>query len=91
MSEHFVTLFDHKFLPQGLALHSSLVEHCEDFVLWILCLDSQVERKLKDFRLINVRLLSLDFWRLRAFSSFSNKNKSGILLDPHSLVSSVGF
>jgi len=59
MTEHFVTLFDYKFLPQGLALHASLVEHCEDFVLWILCLDSQVERKLKELSLINVRLLSL--------------------------------
>lgn len=41
--EHFVTLFDSNFLPQGLALHASL-ERClkGSYKLWILCLDDQV-------------------------------------------------
>lgn len=35
--EHFVTLFDSKFLPQGLELHKSMERHVPDFVLWIIC------------------------------------------------------
>jgi len=60
MTEHFVTLFDYKFLLQGLALHSSLVEHCDDFVLWVLCLDPHVEFKLRELSLPSIRFLSLD-------------------------------
>ena len=60
MAEHFVTLFDYKFLLQGLALNSSLAEHCDDPVLWILCLDRHVELKLQELSLPSIRLLSLD-------------------------------
>ena len=37
--EHFVTLFDAAFLPQGLALHRSLRRHAGDFTLWRVCVD----------------------------------------------------
>ncbi len=58
--EHFVTLFDSNFLPQGLALHLSL-NRCfkESYKLWILCLDDQVFDFLKIFNLNNVELLKL--------------------------------
>ncbi|GLH70663.1 glycosyl transferase [Geothrix rubra] len=58
-TEHFVTLFDHKFLPYGVALYSSLGEHVPDFVLWILCMDAEVEDSLKRLELPNVRLIPL--------------------------------
>jgi hypothetical protein len=37
--EHFVTLFDSAFLPQGLALHASMRRHVPSFRLWVLCVD----------------------------------------------------
>jgi hypothetical protein len=57
--EHFVTLFDHKFLPQGLALHASLSRQPTPFVLWVLCMDEQVEQQLRSLALEHVRLVPL--------------------------------
>ena len=37
--EHYVTLFDSLFLPQGLALHASLQQHAGEHRLWVLCVD----------------------------------------------------
>lgn len=58
--EHFVTLFDSNFLPQGLALHASL-ERClkGSYKLWILCLDDQVFDYLNLLRLNHVSPLKL--------------------------------
>lgn len=58
--EHFVTLFDFNFLPQGLALHASLERHLKgSFKLWILCLDDQVFDCLILLGLFNISLLRL--------------------------------
>jgi hypothetical protein len=55
--EHFCTLFDHKFLPMGLNLHASLVQHSQSFNLWILCIDELVEQQLKQINLPSVTLI----------------------------------
>ena len=57
--EHFVTLFDNNFLPMGLCLHRSLLEHGQPFHLWILCMDELVERHLHQLALPHVSLISL--------------------------------
>lgn len=57
--EHFCTLFDINFLPQGMALHASLQRHAGDFVLWVLCMDDKVEDALKRLELPHVRLIPL--------------------------------
>lgn len=59
MTEHYVTLFDSSFVPQGLALHHSLLNHGGDFLLWILCLDIQSLNLLQGIGLDHVRLLEL--------------------------------
>ena len=41
MMEHFVTIFDSLFLPQGLALHMSMERHIKKYTLWVLCVDRQ--------------------------------------------------
>jgi len=58
-TEHFVTLFDNNFLPIGLCLHASLIEHGQPFHLWILCMDELVELNLKRLSLSNVTLIPL--------------------------------
>jgi len=58
-SEQFVTLFDAKFLPSGLALHTSLMQHAAPFRLWILCMDALVEQQLARLALPHVALIPL--------------------------------
>lgn len=57
--EHYVTLFDSLFLPQGLALHMSMERHVKDYTLWILCVDDETHEVLAKLNLPNVRLLQL--------------------------------
>lgn len=57
--EHYVTLFDSLFLPQGIALHTSMERHVKDYTLWILCVDDQAHEILYKLNLPNVRLLQL--------------------------------
>ena len=57
--EHYVTLFDSLFLPQGLALHASMERHTGAYTLWILCMDDETFRLLQRFDLPNVRLLKI--------------------------------
>jgi hypothetical protein len=59
MMEHYVTLFDSLFLPQGLALHISMERHIKDYTLWVLCVDDPVHEVLTKLNLPNVRLLQL--------------------------------
>jgi hypothetical protein len=58
--EHYATLFDGNYLPQGLALHSSLLRHGGEFQLWILCVDKKSEQALRALNLKNVQLLPLN-------------------------------
>lgn len=58
-TEHFVTLFDKNFLPMGMALHSSLLQHAQPFHLWVLCMDEMVEKQLIQLALPNVTLIPL--------------------------------
>ena len=57
--EHYVTLFDSLFLPQGLALHRSMERHAGAYTLWILCMNDEVHDALTKLALPNVRLLQL--------------------------------
>lgn len=57
--EHFCTLFDLGFLPQGLALHRSMREHLGPFTLWILCLDDETYTSLQTLQLPEVRTMRL--------------------------------
>lgn len=41
MMRDYCTYFDHRYLPQGLAMHRSLEAVNSDFRLWVLCLDEE--------------------------------------------------
>ncbi|MGN6580917.1 MAG: hypothetical protein ACTHJ1_13155 [Bordetella sp.] len=55
--EHYITLFDSLFLPQGLALHMSMERHAGAYTLWVLCMDEKAHDVLEKLSLPNVRLL----------------------------------
>ena len=57
--EHFCTIFDSAFLPQGMALHASLQRHARPFVLWVLCMDPELEASLKRLALQDVWIIPL--------------------------------
>lgn len=59
MNEHYVTLFDSLFLPQGVALHASMERHILQYTLWVLCVDDKSYAALETLQLPNVRLLKL--------------------------------
>jgi len=58
--EHYVTLFDDKYLPQGIALHRSLIRFGGIFTLWILCINQECFNVLNSLKLDNVRLMKLE-------------------------------
>lgn len=57
--EHYVTLFDSTFLPQGLALHTSMQRHLPSFRLWVVCVDDQAHELLTRLALPNCTPLRL--------------------------------
>ena len=57
--EHFVTLFDSHYLPQGLSLYKSLEAHGQPFKLWILALDEACAVALEKISPRFVRILRL--------------------------------
>lgn len=57
--EHYVTLFDSLFLPQGLALHRSMQRHAGPFTLWVLCMDERAHEVLVKLDLPHVRPIAL--------------------------------
>ena len=59
MTEHYVTLFDSGFLPQGLALHRSMMRHAGDFRLWIITIDAKARAALEQLDLPYVSILAL--------------------------------
>jgi hypothetical protein len=57
--EHFVTLFDGAFIPQGLALYRSMRRHLDAFTLWVLCVDDLAFDALQRLQLPHVRGMRL--------------------------------
>ena len=77
MSEVYVTLFDSVFIPQGLALYHSLLKHCSEFKLWVLCLDQACFDFLKSLQLDYLLLLNLsDFENDQLLSVKDSRSRS---------------
>ncbi|OGI20893.1 MAG: glycosyl transferase [Candidatus Melainabacteria bacterium RIFOXYA12_FULL_32_12] len=57
--KYFCTLFNLRFLPQGLALHESLKKHCNDFHLYIFAFDDKCYKILKNLNLEYTSIISL--------------------------------
>lgn len=86
--EHFVTLFDGLFLPQGLALHRSLERHGGAYTLWVLCVDRTAFDVLGKLALPNVRPIlveSIETDALREARSKRTRAEYCWTLTPHSI------
>ncbi len=57
--EHYVTLFDSLFLPQGLALHASMQRKLQHHHLWVLCMDERAHQVLESLALPNLTPMRL--------------------------------
>ena len=57
--EHFVTLFDSHYLPQGLSLYTSLEKQGQQFRLWIVALDKDCAAALEKIGLEFVSVIQL--------------------------------
>ncbi|MCX6155651.1 MAG: glycosyl transferase [Candidatus Kapabacteria bacterium] len=55
----FCTLFDSNYLSRGLALYNSLMEHCENFHLYIFPFDEKCLEVLTELNLPNTTLIPL--------------------------------
>lgn len=56
---NFCTFFDYNYLSKGLALYNSMLEHCQSFSLYVLCMDAICYNALLRMDLPNVFLISL--------------------------------
>jgi len=59
LTEHFVTLFDSRFLLLGLTLHASLLKVASNSHLWIICIDELVEQQISKLGLSHVSTIPL--------------------------------
>jgi hypothetical protein len=75
--EHYVTLFDSLFLPQGLALHMSMERHIKSYILWVLCVDDKAYEVLAKLNLPNVRLLQLSILETTELLGVKSKRSKG--------------
>lgn len=57
---HYCTLFDRNYAARGLALHRSLLRHCGDFTLHVLCLDTPTREALSALSLPRMQLTGIE-------------------------------
>jgi hypothetical protein len=73
--EHFVTLFNSNFLPQGISLYFSMEKHIKNFKLWVLCIDKKCYDILNTINLQNLQPLLLEnFETVDLLKAKSNRN-----------------
>jgi hypothetical protein len=75
--EHFCTLFDSSFLPQGFALYNSLKRHAGNFMLWVLCMDEEVEVAFQKFAFPEVCCIALKDIETQALKSIKSIRSRG--------------
>jgi hypothetical protein len=56
---NFVTLFNSNYLSRGLVLYQSLIEHCDDFNLYVIAFDDTTFNYFQKFPKKNLTVISL--------------------------------
>ena len=57
--EHFVTLFDHRYLPLGMAMHESLIMQMPQAKLWVVCMSDEAADALDQLNLPQLNAIRL--------------------------------
>src|SRR3954465_9616393 len=76
-TEHFVTLFDSHYLPQGACLYRSLEEHARPFHLWIVAMDDRCAGALAKMGLTNATVIRLNELETDALSAVKAQRSVG--------------
>lgn len=75
--EHYATLFDRMYIPQGLALYLSMKRHIQHFTLWILCMDDETHKILSNLNLGSVNLIKIDVVETKELASVRSQRTKG--------------
>jgi lipopolysaccharide biosynthesis glycosyltransferase len=59
MKRYYCTYFDHRYLDRGKALYHSMLAHCGDFNLFVLCLSMECYEELQKLNLHRINLIYL--------------------------------
>ena len=59
MKRYYCTYFDHRYLDKGKALYHSMLAHCGDFNLFVLCLSTECYEELQKLKLSRINLIYL--------------------------------
>lgn len=59
MKLNFCTLFDSNYLSRGIAMYQSLIEHCNDFHLYVFAFNNKADEVLRIMNLRHVTVISL--------------------------------
>ncbi len=59
MKRYFCTLFDSNYLIKGLTMIKSLSKNCEEFEIYVLCLDDKTKSLLEKINITNVKCIEL--------------------------------
>ena len=54
VTRHFCTYFDHRYFDRGMAMHESLLRHCPEARLWVLCLSEACHHALTKLALPSI-------------------------------------
>ncbi len=59
MKRHFCTLFDKNYLVKGLTMIKSLKKYCNNFDIYVLCLDEKTKEILENIKIKQIKCISL--------------------------------
>ena len=57
---YFCTLFDSNYLARGMAMYESLLQHCNQFTLYVFAFDERCRQLLHQLNLKNIVVISLE-------------------------------
>jgi hypothetical protein len=60
MKRYYCTYFDHRYLNKGTALYQSMLDHCQDFTLFVLCLSPECYSQLHKLKFPRMNIVSLE-------------------------------
>ncbi len=60
MKRYFCTLFDKNYLIKGLTMIKSLKEQCDDFSIYVLCLDDKTKEILEKTKIKEIKCIQLN-------------------------------